>query len=74
MSALTDLAKDCGSLRYARDLIESSGQVQTRPWWPVSRNTWTSKEISQFIRARRDAGHSIRSGIEYFEVSPWNQA
>jgi hypothetical protein len=37
MSALEDLAKDCGSLRYARDLIESSGQVRTRPWWHVSR-------------------------------------
>jgi uncharacterized protein (DUF1778 family) len=33
MSELHDLAKNCGSLRYARDLIETTGQVDTRPWW-----------------------------------------
>jgi hypothetical protein len=67
MSALDDLALACGSRRYARDLIESSGQVQTRPWWHVARNTWTAAEISQFIRARVDAGHPPR-GIEFFDA------
>jgi hypothetical protein len=55
MSALEDIAKDHGSLRYARDLIESKGQVLTRPWWEIKRNMWTSAEQDQLIAARKAA-------------------
>jgi hypothetical protein len=48
MSALEDLAKDCGSLRYARDLIESSGQVLTQPWWPVSGTVKADAQAAKF--------------------------
>lgn len=59
MSTLENLGHAMGSLRYARDILESKGQVLTRPWWFVPRNTWTSAEISEFIEARGE-----RSGID----------
>ena len=59
MIDLVTLGRAMGSLRYARDILESKNQVLTRPWWPVPRNTWASAEISEFIEARGE-----RRGIE----------
>jgi len=35
MSALQELAKVVGSLRYARDLLDDADFLNTRPWWWV---------------------------------------
>ena len=61
VTILQNLGSAMGSLRYARDILESKGQVLTRPWWHVPRNTWTAQEISEFIDARGDG-----RGVENF--------
>ena len=69
MSILENLGHAMGSLRYARDVLESKGQVMTRPWWPINRNTWTSEEISEFIEERGER-RGIKSLILRDDVSP----
>lgn len=65
MSALEEIGRIVGSRRYARDLVESSSTLLTRPWWDGVRNTWGSEEQNLLLRARTAHSHPSRGPANF---------
>ena len=68
MSDIEKIGAIVNSRRYARDLIECSGTLQTRPWWDGVLNTWDTESQNDLIRARQAARQSDEDPFIHFSL------